>query len=138
MLAVIVDGDDVGMAESGRCASLVLEAPPYVGLSVECRVEQLDRDRTVQPGVPAVADLRHPTATEDATKLVAAGKQFAAIHGNTVAPLRCRQTSLDEAVDLHATSTLSPCKATSWRPCSSHGKEQNSRSAGEARRRFGA
>ena len=35
VLAVIVDRDDVGMAECGRRASLVFESAPNVGLGVE-------------------------------------------------------------------------------------------------------
>ena len=65
VFAAVMHGHDVRMVERRGRACLHIEAHPVIGLRGEHRVQQLDRDRTVEPDVPAVADLRHAAAPQN-------------------------------------------------------------------------
>ena len=62
VLAAVVYRDDVRVVERRSRARLGLEPSATVRLSVNRRVQDFDRHRPRQTGVPAVADLGH-TAT---------------------------------------------------------------------------
>jgi hypothetical protein len=52
-------------------------------------MQQLDRNRTVQPKIPAVAYLGHPTAAQNPPQFVAAAKSFWRLHTSTLSwPVR--------------------------------------------------
>ena len=69
-----------GMRQAGGGPCLDFEAPAVVGLNAECRMQQLDRDGPVQPGIPAVANFGHPSAAQNPPQFVAAAKNFWRLH----------------------------------------------------------
>jgi hypothetical protein len=68
------------MVQRGGRAGFGLKAPTVLGLRTEHRVHQLDRDRPVQPGIPAVADRGHAATPQYAAQLVAAAKNLWRLH----------------------------------------------------------
>ena len=85
MLAAVMHRNDVWMVQARGRTCLCFEAQPVVGVDAERRMQQLDRDRSVQPGVPAVANLRHAAAAQNPPQFVAAAKIFWRLHGPTLA-----------------------------------------------------
>ncbi len=88
MLAAVVHRNDVRMVQPGGRACLYLEAPTVVGLPAERRMQQLDRDWSVQSGVPAVANLGHPAAAQNPPQFIAAAKNFWRLHSPTLGDRR--------------------------------------------------
>ena len=80
------------MVERRGRACLHFEPHSVVGLRGEHRVQQLDRDRTVEPDIPAIADLCHAAAPQNAPQFVAAAKYLWRLHTSKLAGLRRRQT----------------------------------------------
>ena len=66
----VVDGDDGGVGDGTRRARLVLEEAQPLRVSHRVRVEDLDRDLAVEPGVAGPEDLRHAPDAQGCQELV--------------------------------------------------------------------
>ena len=71
VLAVVVDRDDVGVAERGRRLRLLPEARREVGVAQVLGAEQLERDVATELGVGGAVDGRHPAAAQQLDQAVA-------------------------------------------------------------------
>ena len=77
------------LSRRGRALDLGV---PVVRLHGEHRVQQLDGDGPVEPDIPAVADLCHAAAPQNAPQFIAAAKYLWRLHTSNLAGLRRRQT----------------------------------------------
>ena len=110
MVSAVVHGHDVRMVERRSGSRLDLEAPTVVRLHAEHRIQQLDRDWPIQPGVPAVANLGHATAAKNPPQFIAAAKNLWRLHHFKLA--RRRRTQTNRAT-LPAPSAPPSCSASS-------------------------
>ena len=68
--ADVVDGEDVGVVQSGDGPGLLLEAAETVGVGGDLGAENLDRDPTPEPRVTGAVDLPHAAGPEKTDDLV--------------------------------------------------------------------
>ena len=76
VLAEVVDGDDVGVAERGRRLGLRAETRREVGIAQVLRTEQLERDVATELGIGGAVDGRHPAAAQQLDQAVAAAQRL--------------------------------------------------------------
>jgi len=73
-MANVVDGADMRMIEAGDGASLALESLAQIGAVRHVVRQYLDRDGALQPRVPGLVNLTHPSRTQRRFNLV--GSEF--------------------------------------------------------------
>ena len=71
VLAVVVDGDDVRVAQRGRVLGLLAEPRPEVGIAQVLGTQQLDGDLATELGVERAKDGGHPALTEQLDQPIA-------------------------------------------------------------------
>ena len=76
VLAEVVDGDDVGVAERGRRLGLRAETRREIGIAQVLRTEQLERDVATELGIGGAVDGRHPAAAQQLDQAVAAAQRL--------------------------------------------------------------
>ena len=64
LIADVVQGADVRMIQPGDRTSFLLEALACLRIIGHVRGQDLDRDRTIEPGVSRFVDLTHPTSPD--------------------------------------------------------------------------
>lgn len=70
MQAEVVHCEQIGMIEHARGPGFLLEAAHAVGVSGECRGQNLDRDLAAEPRIPGPIYLTHPASAERREDLV--------------------------------------------------------------------
>ena len=68
--ADVVDGDDVGMIESGDGARFLLEAAQAVAVGGDGLWQDLDGDLAIEPGVASAINFAHSTVADGSDDLV--------------------------------------------------------------------
>ena len=76
VLAVVVDGDDVRVAQRGGGLGLLAEARREVGVAQVLGTQELERDVATEPGVRGAVDGRHPALAEQLDQPVAAAQDL--------------------------------------------------------------
>ena len=64
LIADVVQGTDVRMIQRGDRASFLLETLACLRIIGQVRGQDLDGDRTIEPGVSRLVDLTHPTSPD--------------------------------------------------------------------------